>query len=170
MPATYAANKAAIWQLTPPPPPPPPKQTNIKRQMKCASDSAPWRPLGDQTPNMLGGVYLQKYSERSKYKTLDRLPSSSSPFSLSFVYVVCVRLSIKTFGISISILDARQRLRSGPGHLLDVVLKGAALFSAAALLIYSANRSVFKVNTFTVAWLSVLSSLKRPPSTFLWPD
>lgn len=120
--------------------------------MKCASDSAPWRPLGDQTPNMLGGVYLQKYSERNKYKTLDRLPSSSSPSSLSFVYVVCVRLSIKTFGISISILDARQRLRSGPGHLLD----GAALFSAPALLIYSANRSVFKVNTFTVAWLSVL--------------
>lgn len=115
MPATYAANKAAIWQLTPPPPPP--KQTNIKRQLKYAPNSAPGAHSKIKR-QICWGVYLQKYSERNKYKTLDRLHSPLPPVLPALCpsplcpLFMCVCLSIKIFGISISILDIRQRLHS----------------------------------------------------------
>lgn len=88
-----------------------------------------------------GFIYKNIRIETSTKHSIGLLPAASALAPLSLVYV-CVHKDIWNFEFIFGSAGL-------PGHLLDVVLKGAVL---AVLLIYSANRSVFKVNTFTAAW------------------
>lgn len=93
--------------------------------------------------------------ERSIYKNIFELKQVQNTRSALLLLLppappfpclcLCVHKDIWNFEFGF-VLDS---LWAASEHLLDVFLKGAVL---ALLLIYSANRSVFKVNTFTVAW------------------